>query len=668
MYERFTDRARKVMQLANQEAQRFNHEYISPDHVLLGIVKEGSGTASLVLQTMGVKLRKVRLEVEKLIEAGPEMISMGKLPQTPACKDLIQFSMEEARNLDHNHVGTEHLLLALTRVKQTSIEVVLNKLEVDSTKVRELVLELVESSDEVDEELPMNARANRVINHARQAAIKMGAWVFDTEHLLIGIANEYGCDAAFCLRSAGVDVSTLTATAMRMFPSNETHPPTRISMGPVAEQAIKLAEKVARGLEHKFVNAEHLMLGLLENVDEESAKKNADDQDAIVFNSTKVLESLNINIPSFKEELMLYLKHGSQQLSEASNPVSSESPRPLNKKTPNLNRFGTDLTRWAQYQFSSAVDLDPVVLETICLTLMRRNRNNVLLVGDRREAMIYLKSLAKMLVRYDAPYPLYNYALVRVINFSLDPKTTLANQLVSMFNEARIEGETILAFEDIAELIDFKSPYNRKLSLLNMILPWLRLPRPQIIGFIEPDRFEDLKSSAKILDCFDVIELSNFQPPRFQEIVQQNVSRMEDFHLCTFAAGTVEVAIELCEKYLPDSYVPVEAKMVLDQSAAEYSIRIRHSQEGKPATLQTLDDRLTRLEKRMQTCREEGDYEELLKLDGEFDKRLASRIEIQPLPEISIQMVEKTMAKMLAVDVETIIERHSIDGDDSEKV
>ena len=99
MYERFTDRARKVMQLANREAQRFNHEYIGTEHILLGLVKEGSGVAVAVLQNLGVDPRKIRLEIEKLIQSGPEIVTMGTLPQTPRAKKVIEYAMEEARNL-----------------------------------------------------------------------------------------------------------------------------------------------------------------------------------------------------------------------------------------------------------------------------------------------------------------------------------------------------------------------------------------------------------------------------------------------------------------------------------------------------------------------------------------------------------------------------------------
>ncbi len=143
MYERFTDRARKVMQLANQEAQRFNHEYIGTEHMLLGLVKEGTGVAANVLKNLDVDLRKIRLEVEKLVQSGPEMITMGKLPQTPRAKKVIEYSMEEARNLNHNFVGTEHILLGLLREQEGVAAQVLMNLDLKLDEVREEVLNLL---------------------------------------------------------------------------------------------------------------------------------------------------------------------------------------------------------------------------------------------------------------------------------------------------------------------------------------------------------------------------------------------------------------------------------------------------------------------------------------------------------------------------------------------
>src|ERR1700712_5333702 len=145
MYERFTDRARKVMQLANQEAQRFNHEYIGTEHILLGLVKEGSGVAANVLKNLDIDLRKIRLEVEKIVQHGPggEQVVMGRLPHTPRAKKVIEYSIEEARNLTHNYVGTEHLLLGLLREQEGVAAQVLMNLGLKLEDVREEVLNLL---------------------------------------------------------------------------------------------------------------------------------------------------------------------------------------------------------------------------------------------------------------------------------------------------------------------------------------------------------------------------------------------------------------------------------------------------------------------------------------------------------------------------------------------
>ena len=143
MFERFTDRARKVMALANQEAQRFNHEYIGTEHVLLGLVKEGSGVGATVLKNLDVDIKKLRLEVEKLVKSGPDMVTMGKLPQTPRAKKVIEYAIEEARALNHNYVGTEHILLGLLRESEGIAAQVLMNIGLKLENVRQEVLNLL---------------------------------------------------------------------------------------------------------------------------------------------------------------------------------------------------------------------------------------------------------------------------------------------------------------------------------------------------------------------------------------------------------------------------------------------------------------------------------------------------------------------------------------------
>jgi len=143
MFERFTDRARKVMALANQEAQRFNHDCIGTEHVLLGLVKEGSGVGAQVLKNLDVDIKKLRLEIEKLVKSGPDMVTMGKLPQTPRAKKVIEFAIEEARSLNHNYVGTEHILLGLLREADGIAAQVLMNLGLKLEDVRQEVLNLL---------------------------------------------------------------------------------------------------------------------------------------------------------------------------------------------------------------------------------------------------------------------------------------------------------------------------------------------------------------------------------------------------------------------------------------------------------------------------------------------------------------------------------------------
>ena len=154
MFDRFTDRAKKVMNLARQEAQRFNHEYLGTEHILLGLVQEGSGVAANVLKNMGIDLTKIRSEVEKIVKTGPSMVTMGQLPFTPRAKKVLELSMEEAGNLGHNYIGTEHLLLGLIKENEGIAAQVLMNLGVKLEDVREEVLDFLgaDSNEEEDEE------------------------------------------------------------------------------------------------------------------------------------------------------------------------------------------------------------------------------------------------------------------------------------------------------------------------------------------------------------------------------------------------------------------------------------------------------------------------------------------------------------------------------------
>lgn len=142
-YSKFTDRSRKVMQLANQEAQRFNHDWVGTEHVLLALIKEGCGVAANVLKNLGVDLRKIRAETEKIVKPGPDMVTMGKLPYTPRTTRVLEYAAVEAASLNHSYVGTEHLLLGLLREWSGVAADVLKNLGVKAEDVRAEVLILI---------------------------------------------------------------------------------------------------------------------------------------------------------------------------------------------------------------------------------------------------------------------------------------------------------------------------------------------------------------------------------------------------------------------------------------------------------------------------------------------------------------------------------------------
>lgn len=146
MFDRFTDRARKVMQLARSEAMRFNHESIGTEHILLGLVQEGSGVAANVLKNLGLDLAKIRHEVEKTVQASQSGAVVGQLPFTPRAKKVLEFAVDEATALGHNYIGTEHLLLGLLRESGGKAAQVLLNLGVRMEEAREEVLELLGAS------------------------------------------------------------------------------------------------------------------------------------------------------------------------------------------------------------------------------------------------------------------------------------------------------------------------------------------------------------------------------------------------------------------------------------------------------------------------------------------------------------------------------------------
>ncbi|MBA2696291.1 MAG: NDP-hexose 4-ketoreductase, partial [Actinobacteria bacterium] len=142
MFERFTDRARRVVVLAQEEARMLNHNYIGTEHILLGLIHEGEGVAAKALESLGISLDAVREQVQEIIGQGQQSPT-GHIPFTPRAKKVLELSLREGLQLGHNYIGTEHILLGLIREGEGVAAQVLQKLGAELQKVRQTVIQLL---------------------------------------------------------------------------------------------------------------------------------------------------------------------------------------------------------------------------------------------------------------------------------------------------------------------------------------------------------------------------------------------------------------------------------------------------------------------------------------------------------------------------------------------
>jgi ATP-dependent Clp protease ATP-binding subunit ClpC len=148
MFERFTEKAIKVIMLAQEEARRLGHNFVGTEQILLGLIGEGTGIGPKVLKSMGVNLKDARVEVEKIIGRGSGFVAV-EIPFTPRAKRVLELSLEEAKQLGHNYIGTEHLLLGLIREGEGVAARVLENLGVDLSKVRSQIIRSLGDNQEV---------------------------------------------------------------------------------------------------------------------------------------------------------------------------------------------------------------------------------------------------------------------------------------------------------------------------------------------------------------------------------------------------------------------------------------------------------------------------------------------------------------------------------------
>ena len=271
----FTPRAQQVLALGRKEADRLNHNFLGTEHVLLGMIKLGQGTAFNVLVNKGINLETLRFEVEKLVGTGPDQKMIGNIPYTPRVKKVIALAQKEAKQLNHTYVGTEHLLLGLLREGDGVAARVLRSLDINIEQTRQDILEELgenirpeqktipeSSSDESHHNL--TPRAQKVLKHARDEAERLNHGFVGLEHLLLGLIKLGQGVAINVLAKSGMDLETVRASV-------ETHMPKRpdqkggegLPYTPQAKEVFALANRERDHLGHTYLGTEHILLGIL---------------------------------------------------------------------------------------------------------------------------------------------------------------------------------------------------------------------------------------------------------------------------------------------------------------------------------------------------------------------------------------------------------------------
>src|SRR5438067_1450864 len=252
-FDRFNDRAKRVLALAQDEAIRFNHNYIGTEHLLLGLVREGEGVAARVLDSLGVELSKVRTAVEFIIGRGDSTTSPSEITLSPRTKKVIELAIDEARKLGHSHVGTEHLLLGVAREGGSIGAKVLESLGLTLEKVsHQVIATMGMPSRPATAVLPQiqfgraTATMYSLIGLAREEALGLGHDWIGTEHLLLALLRAETPTTAKVLEQLGVTYEKAVAQITKVVPRKEGTP-TNADLTPRSYSVIGYAKGFADG-------------------------------------------------------------------------------------------------------------------------------------------------------------------------------------------------------------------------------------------------------------------------------------------------------------------------------------------------------------------------------------------------------------------------------------
>jgi ATP-dependent Clp protease ATP-binding subunit ClpA len=287
-FNKFTERARKVLSLAQEEAQRFQHNYIGTEHLLLGLVREGQGVAAQALNNMNVSLDKIRAAVEFIIGSGDRIV-LGEIGLTPRAKKVIELAVDESRRLNHHYIGTEHILLGLVREGQGIAAGVLESLGVKLQALREMILTVlgIEGSsnateDSLPDELPIyqtedtnnyvTQQTVQAVRSAESERARLKHPTLGSEHILLGLLSVKQSLPEMVLRQSGITLPALYAAIEQLQEREELPYPWRPAYTPLVKALEGVSGQEAMRMRSSTISPEHLLLAVLHFPESNAAK------------------------------------------------------------------------------------------------------------------------------------------------------------------------------------------------------------------------------------------------------------------------------------------------------------------------------------------------------------------------------------------------------------
>src|SRR5947209_6759427 len=559
-FDKFTERARKVLSLAQEEAQRFQHNYIGTEHLLLGLVRLNEGVAVEVLHDLGVEPSKVRAAVEFIIQRR-ERIVLGEIGLTPRAKKVIELAVDEARRLNHHYIGTEHILLGLIGEGEGIAAGVLASMGVNLEQARTETIRILSGESNapgISEEAPatieqevrpfdqpvarqagregkfdkFTERARKVLSLAQEEAQRFQHNYIGTEHLLLGLVREGEGVAAKVLSNLGVELNKVRSAVEFIIGRGDRIVLGEIGLTPRAKKVIELAVDEARRLNHHYNGTEHLLWGLVREGEGIAAG---------------VLESLGVNLEKVRTQTI-------QVLSQSGAPHERDAKH---SKTPTIDQMGIDLTAAAR-----AGTLDPVIgrhqeIERVIQILSRRNKNNPALIGEPgvgKTAIV--EGLAQRLIAGEVPETLANKRLLTLDVGSLVAGTKYRGEfeerLKKIIEEIRNSRDCIIFIDEVHTLVGAGAAEGA-VDAANILKPALARGELQCIGATTLDEYRKyIERDAALQRRFLEVIVKEPTVEETIEILKGIRERYEAHHRLTITDEAIKAATEMASRYITD--------------------------------------------------------------------------------------------------------------------